>query len=74
MNYRSRAVSSILRTMVEIAPCVLAATTASAATTAKSPNGTTGHNQGSNSLSSCAICRMPSYASCRRSIAFSPRA
>lgn len=74
MNYLSRAVSSILRRVVEIVPCALAATTVAATTTAKSPDGTASHNQGTNSLSSYAICRMPSYASCQRSIAFSPRA
>lgn len=74
MNYRSRAVSSILRTMVEIVPCALAAISAAATTTAKSFDGTASHNQGSNSLSSCAISRMPSYASCQLSIAYSLRA
>src|SRR6202042_1427697 len=42
---RSRPVSSIIRTTVEIGPCVVAARTAAAPSTANSPEGTPGQNQ-----------------------------
>lgn len=74
MIYRSRAVSSIFRTIVENVPCALAATTPAAETTAKSFDGTASRNQGSNSLSWCAISRIPNYVRCQLSIAYSMRA
>src|ERR1700722_15782414 len=45
MNDRSRPVSSIISTTVEIGPCVVSASTAAAPSTANSPGGTPGQNQ-----------------------------
>ena len=45
MNDLSRPVSSIIKTTVEIGPCVVAARTAAAPSTANSPGGTPGQNQ-----------------------------
>src|ERR1700722_13420375 len=45
MNDRSRPVSSIISTTVEIGPWVVAASTAAAPSTANSPGGTPGQNQ-----------------------------
>src|SRR5579872_3027171 len=45
INDRSRPVSSIISTTVEIGPCVVAARTAAAPSTANIPGGTPGQNQ-----------------------------
>src|SRR6202789_4704212 len=45
INDRSRPVSSIINTTVEIGPCVVAARTAPAPSRANNPAGVPGHNQ-----------------------------